>query len=181
MPSHSSRPMGALGRVSRARRVWRGWRLSRPFWGALLVIAAGAEVLSVRLVALSLHPAAFDTVVPVGIVIALALVLCGLLLWFHPVQRSLYSTAAILLAIVALMTAHLGGYLIGTLLGAVGGSVAYAWVPGEQPELRSRHAKASRGDGPGPALTLIIGDSEGGPGDEGHGPALPGGGRAGVL
>ena len=155
--------MDTAGRVSLARQAWRGWRLSRPFWGALLVIAAGAEVLAVRLVALSLHPDSFSTVVPIGIVIATALVLCGLLLWFHPVQRSLYSTAAILLAIVALMTAHLGGYLIGTLLGAAGGSLAYAWVPGEQPELRSRHGRRSRSDGPGPALTLIIGESQDGP------------------
>jgi hypothetical protein len=58
------------------------------------------------------------------------------------------------------MTAHLGGYLIGTLLGAVGGAVAYAWVPREQGAPPARHGKASRGDGPGPALTLIIGDSE---------------------
>jgi Family of unknown function (DUF6114) len=161
MPSHSSRPTGTRGQVSNARRAWRGWRLSRPFWGGLLVIAAGAEVLAVRISLLSPDPAARVTLVPVGILIAIALVFCGLFLWFHPVQRSVYATAAILLAIVALMTAHLGGYLIGTLLGAVGGSVAYAWVPAEQPAPQARHGKASRADGPGPALTLIIGDSEG--------------------
>ena len=157
MPSHSRRPTSPLGRIRGARRTWRGWRLSRPFWGGLLVIAAGAEVLAVRISLLSPDPSARITLVPAGILIATALVLCGLLLWFHPVQRSLYSTAAILLAIVALMTAHLGGYLIGTLLGAVGGSVGYAWVPSEQ-GARPRHGP--RADGPGPALTLIIGDSE---------------------
>jgi hypothetical protein len=175
MPSHSRRPTGTPGRARparparrarparparRARQAWRGWRLSRPFWGALLVIAAGAEVLAVSLSLLSPDPPAKVTLAPVGILIAIALVLCALLLWFHPVQRSLYSTAAILLAIGALMTAHLGGYLMGTLLGAIGGSVAFAWVPGEQPELRARHGKAPRPDGPGPALTLIIGDSD---------------------
>jgi hypothetical protein len=126
-----------------------------------VVIASGAEVLAVLLSLLSPDQSARATSVAVGAAIAIALVLCGLLLWFHPVQRSLYSTAAILLAIVALMTAHLGGYLIGTLLGAVGGSVAFAWVPGQQPEPRPRHGRAPRPDGPGPALTLIIGDSEG--------------------
>ena len=161
MPSHSRQPTGVSGRARSARRAWRGWRLSRPFWGALVVIASGAEVLAVRLSLLSPDQPARATSVAFGAAIAVALVLCGLLLWFHPVQRSLYSTAAILLAIVALMTAHLGGYLFGTLLGAVGGSVAFAWVPGQQPEPRARHGRASRPDGPGPALTLIIGDSEG--------------------
>jgi hypothetical protein len=165
MPSHSRHPAGAAGRVRGARRAWRGWRLSRPFWGALVVIASGAEILAVRFSLLSPGQPARATFVAVGVLIAIALVLCGLLLWFHPVQRSLYSTAAILLAIAALMTAHLGGYLLGTLLGAVGGSVAYAWVPGQQPEPRARHGSAPRpagpGRGPAPALTLIIGDSDG--------------------
>jgi hypothetical protein len=161
MPSHSSPPIGIRAALGQARRAWRGWRLSRPFWGGLVVIAAGAEVGAVGLSLLSQGPSTRAEAISVGILAALALVSCGLLLWFHPVQRSVYSTVAVLLAILALLTAHLGGYLLGTLLGAIGGAVAFAWVPGEQPELRSRHGIAARADAQGPALTLIIGDSEG--------------------
>lgn len=163
MPSHSSGPIGTRGSISRARQGWRGWRLSRPFWGGLVVMAAGAEVLAIRLSIVAPYPPDKAEVIPVGILIGIALVLCGLLLWFHPVQRSVYSTTAILLAILALMTAHLGGYLLGSLLGAVGGAVAFAWVPAAQKELRSRHGKPARVQAQGPALTLIIGAADSGP------------------
>jgi hypothetical protein len=157
MPSHSSGPIGTRDSISRARQTWRGWRLSRPFWSGLVVLAAGAEILTIRLSILSPYPPDKAEVIPVGILLGIALTICGLLLWFHPVQRSVYSTTAVLLAILALMTAHLGGYLLGTLLGVIGGAVAFAWVPTEQKGLRSRHGRTSRADPRAPALTLIIG------------------------
>jgi uncharacterized protein DUF6114 len=161
MPSHSSGSIGTRGQVRRARQAWHGWRLSRPFWGGLVVMAAGAEILVVRHSLLGLFPSAKPPVAAAGLAISIALLLCGLLLWFHPVQRSFYSTVAVLLAILALLTAHLGGYLLGSLLGAVGGVVAFAWVPALPQELRSRHGKTARADGQAPALTLIIGESDG--------------------
>lgn len=162
MPSHSSGSIGTRSQISRARQAWHGWRLSRPFWGGLMVMVAGAEILVVRLSLLGLFPSARPQVAAAGLAVAIALLLCGLLLWFHPVQRSVYATVAVLLAILALLTAHLGGYLLGSLLGAIGGAVAFAWVPALPQELRSRHGKPARADGQAPALTLIIGESESG-------------------
>ncbi len=104
---------------------WRGWRRSRPFAGALLAICGGAEIAAVRL---SLPMRSPHTIVP-GLLIAGAMVICGVLLLAYPVQRSGYATVVILLAVAALSTAHLGGYLAGALLGAGGGAVAFAWVP----------------------------------------------------
>ena len=113
----------------------RQWQLSRPFWGALLMIIAGAKLLGAmrrgRAVRLT---AAAGLSGPVQPPLASALVGCGLLTWFHPVQRSVYATAAILLATAALMTSDVGRHLMGTLIGAAGGSIAVAWVPtGRQP------------------------------------------------
>jgi hypothetical protein len=92
------------------------------------------------------------TIVPAGLLIAGGIIACGLLLLFDPVQRSVYATAAILLAISALTTSHLGGYLAGTLLGAAGGAVAFAWVP----SLRPGDAAPSVL----PGFTLIRGEAE---------------------
>src|SRR5215472_2007529 len=64
-----------------------------------------------------------------GILIGAVLIVAGLLLWFHPVQRMFYSIVAVLLAIAALVASNLGGFLIGTILGVVGGSLGFAWMP----------------------------------------------------
>lgn len=106
---------------------WHVWRRGRPFVGALLAMCGGAEIALVRL---SLPVQSPHTVVPAGLLIAAGMVACGVLLLAVPVQRSGYAIAVIVLAIAALSTAHLGGYLAGAALGAGGGAVAFAWVPG---------------------------------------------------
>jgi hypothetical protein len=149
-PAHARKPRRQTLPAA-ARRSWRGWRRSRPFWGALCTVAGGAEIAAVRLTLAVGRP---DTIVPIGVLIAAGLVVCGLLLVFDPVQRSLYSTAAILLAIAALATSHLGGYLIGSALGAAGGAIAFAWVPMVSGTAPTRPAHST-----GP-LTLILGEAE---------------------
>jgi hypothetical protein len=137
------------GAAGIARRAWRGWQRSRPFLGAVLAIAGGAEIMLVRFTLPVNNP---RTIVPAGLLIAGGIIACGLLLLFDPVQRSVYATTAILLAISALTTSHLGGYLAGTLLGAAGGAVAFAWVPG----LPAGDAAPSAL----PGFTLIRGDAD---------------------
>jgi hypothetical protein len=38
--------------IGRGRRAWRRWRRTRPFWGGLLILLAGAEILVTELVPL---------------------------------------------------------------------------------------------------------------------------------
>ena len=70
----------------------------RPFWGALFVLVGGTEMLLTEAAPLPL-------VVHIGLrgvagyVIPVVLVLSGLLLLFHPVQRTFYSLVAIILAL----------------------------------------------------------------------------------
>ena len=118
-------------RARRARQAWRGWRRTRPFWGGLLIVLGGAEILSTTV--LSLGPTfrvglggvnAF-----VGTVIAFVLALCGLLLWFSPAQRVFYSIVAVILALATFNTINYGGFFIGMLLGIIGGALAFAWSP----------------------------------------------------
>jgi Family of unknown function (DUF6114) len=114
-------------------RVWRGfrsWRRNRPFWAGVFLIVAGVELLTIPLpmhsMGLILH---IGTGGVLGILIGAILIVCALLLWFNPAQRIFYSIVAILLAVAALVASNLGGFLIGTLLGVVGGSLGFAWMP----------------------------------------------------
>jgi hypothetical protein len=152
-----SNPAGHAPESSLARRsatvllgqAWRGfrsWRRSRPFWAGVLLIAAGVELLLIPLpmhsMGLILH---IGTGGVLGILIGAILVACALLLWFNPAQRIFYSIVAVLLAISALVASNLGGFLIGTLLGMVGGSMGFAWTPG-----RGGRATVADPDVPGP-------------------------------
>lgn len=148
MAAHArARPRPVLDGFSSVRRAWRGWQRSRPFSGAVIAIAGGAEIMVVTLSS-SIHGTRI--IVPAGVLIAGGILACALLLLFDPAQRSVYATAAILLAISALTTSHLGGYLAGTLLGGAGGAAAFAWVPRMPPGRRVRT--------PIPGFTLIHGE-----------------------
>jgi hypothetical protein len=113
--------------------AWREWRYTRPFWGALFVIAGGIEILLTEALAVPI-------VVHIGLqgvagyLIPIVLLITGLLLLFHPVQRTFYSVVAIILALGCWITSNLGGFLIGMLAGVIGGSLAFAWRPPRQPE-----------------------------------------------
>jgi Family of unknown function (DUF6114) len=161
MPAHARKPRGVRDVARAALRAGRGWRRSRPFWGALITMAGGAEIAAVRL-SLPVHSP--RTIIPAGVLIAGAIVACGLLLLFDPVQRSVYATTAILLAISALTTSHLGGYLVGTVLGGAGGATAFAWVPSKDPAT----SELSTQSGP-QGFTLILGEADGWP-DRSSGP-----------
>jgi hypothetical protein len=112
----------------RARVAFRRWRHTRPFWGGLLVAAGGGEIL-------------FTEKAPLGVVMHVGMqglsgyllpammILCGLLLWFAPAQRTFYAVLSVLLALGTWLTSNLGGFLIGMLLGVVGGSLAFGWTP----------------------------------------------------
>jgi hypothetical protein len=130
---------GRASVFSRLGRVWRGfraWRRSRPYWAGILLIIAGAELL---LIPLPVHDMGVILHIGVGgvsgILIGAVLILIGLLLWFHPAQHVFYSIVAVLLGIAALVASNLGGFLLGTLLGIIGGSLGFAWMPG-RPERR---------------------------------------------
>jgi hypothetical protein len=116
-------------RLGQARRAWRGWRRSRPFWGGLLVTLAGIEILATERapVRVILHVGVIGIG---GYLLPIVMILCGLLLWFNPAQRLFYSVLAVLLTLGTWVTSNLGGFFIGLVLGVVGGSLAFGWTPG---------------------------------------------------
>ena len=106
---------------------WRRWRRSRPFWGGLLVVLGGAWIFLTERPPLPmvLHLGLQGLA---GLAIPIVMVLCGLLLWFNPAQRLFYSVLAVLLSLGSLITSNLGGFVLGMLLGIIGGSLAFGWT-----------------------------------------------------
>ncbi|SBT52811.1 DUF6114 domain-containing protein [Micromonospora narathiwatensis] len=128
------------GGPTRAWRSFRRWRRSRPFWGGLFTLLAGAEIFgstqaTLAGLTLKMGPTGF-----LAWLIPTILVLCGLLLWLTPQQRIFYSVIAAVTAVYSLIGVNLGGFFIGMLLGIVGSALGFAWVPGrsavtaEEPE-----------------------------------------------
>ena len=145
------------GRGRQALDAWRQWRHTRPFWGAVLVIAGGTEILLTE-------AAAIPIVVHIGLLgvagylIPIILLITGLLLLFHPVQRTFYSLIAIILALGCWITSNLGGFLVGMLAGVIGGSLAFAWRPRQDPEQEDRRGKSPPGQRPSAGIALIKGE-----------------------
>lgn len=108
---------------------WRTWRRQRPFVGGVLVIVAGAVMfLSSQLDFGKLH-------IQLGIeglqatIVPLALVLLGALSIFMPAHRIFYGVITLGLAVYSIVGVNLGGFIVGMLLGCVGGITVVSWAP----------------------------------------------------
>ncbi|MER7760113.1 DUF6114 domain-containing protein [Streptomyces sp. NPDC097619] len=128
------RPGAAIGSGARGRfRVrFRRWRRTRPFWGGLLLILAGAELMLVPL-----SPLTVLVALGLGGLAALgiggALITAGLFLWFLPHTRQYVSVHALLLSVLSFAATNLGGFLVGMLLGIAGAALAFGWTPEPEP------------------------------------------------
>ncbi|MFE2125022.1 DUF6114 domain-containing protein [Streptomyces amritsarensis] len=110
------------------RRRWRRWRLSRPFWGGLFAILAGAWICVLPLAPLKVMLQQGVAGIP-SVLMGIVMVVLGLTAWFSPSQRALSGVLTTLIATAALVLSNLGGFLIGTLLGILGGGLMFAWQP----------------------------------------------------
>ncbi len=167
MAATAGRPRS--GRWQRGLGAWRQWQHSRPFWGALFVLVGGAEILLTQAAPLPL-------IIHIGLqgvagyLVPLVLVVTGLLLLFHPVQRTFYSLLAIILALGSWITSNLGGFFLGMLIGVIGGSLAFAWQPRFQFDQEERRGKPQPKHRASIGLALIKGEH---PADDGPANAGP--------
>ena len=133
------------GAAPAQRRGFRAWRRSRPFWGGLFAIIGGIELVLIPL-------APMPVVIHQGIagigsyLIGVLLAVLGVLLWFQPAQRTFYGVVAVLLSLASFVTSNFGGFVIGMLLGLIGGALGFAWSPGT-PERKKKAARAARRGG----------------------------------
>jgi hypothetical protein len=58
---------------------------------------------------------------------AALMALMAMVMWFQPQLRVIAGVSTILFALASFLTSNLGGFLLGMLLGLVGGSLAVGW------------------------------------------------------
>jgi Family of unknown function (DUF6114) len=163
-PARDIRPdaQTAGARAASARRAFRDWRRSRPFWGGLLLLLAGVELIAIPLLSVLAH-GSVKVVIYIGIggvfgvLIGGLLVACGLLTWFHPVQRVFYAIAGVLLALGSFVATNLGGFFVGMLLGVIGASLSFGWTPGPGRLAGQHRPRPRRSSPPSEGLGLVTG------------------------
>lgn len=124
------------------RSAFRRWRAGRPFWGGLLLALGGAEILLTM-------KASMKVVLHVGMqglagyLLPALMVLLGLLTLFNPAQRLFYSITGVLVSLGTWPTSNLGGFFVGLLLGVVGSSLAFGWLPDQEPRRGRRERRSA--------------------------------------
>lgn len=134
---------GLRARLAAARRDFGPWRTQRPFVGGVLVILAGLELLLSGPIDVGALADRFgvqglpDMQLAVGIegfqatVLPIALILLGVLSIVQPVHRVFYGVIILVISVYTLSGVNLGGWVVGFLLGAIGGVVVVSWSPPE--------------------------------------------------
>ncbi|MFC8346827.1 DUF6114 domain-containing protein [Streptomyces sp. NPDC057280] len=146
-----------------AKRKFRAWRGTRPFWAGLFVILGGLPIAYFPYANLQIGHLTLAMATTAGagsLIIGVLLVVLGISLWFQKHVRTFAGVAAILLALVSIPVSNLGGFLIGFLFSLVGGAMAVAWVPGEAPEAQPLpEAGAGESDAPQGAVPTLSKDA----------------------
>ncbi|KJY24799.1 MULTISPECIES: DUF6114 domain-containing protein [Streptomyces] len=127
---------------------WRRWRRGRPFWGGLFAVLAGAWICVLPLAPLKIMLQQGIAGIP-SVLMGIIMIVLGLTAWLSPRQRALAGVLTTLIATAALVLSNLGGFLIGTLLGILGGGLMFAWQPYAAPRAGGSAAPAR----PSPAGT----------------------------
>ncbi|MFB7620516.1 DUF6114 domain-containing protein [Kitasatospora sp. NPDC056181] len=128
---------------------WRGWRGRRPFWGGVLVLLGGAEILFTLRAPLPvvLHIGMQGLA---GYLVPVVMTVCGVLILLNPAQRLFYSVLAVLSSLASWITSNLGGFLVGMIIGVLGACLTFGWLP-DQPPRRRRLRRSPATKAPGPA------------------------------
>lgn len=148
---------GAAGSADRGARVsaglrrgrawFRSFRRTRPFWGGVWLVAGGWTVLKFSLAPMQLVVSTgFDGIA--GYLLGGGMILSGLVPLAAPQQRYTFGIIGAVLAVVSLVASNLGGFLLGMVLGVLGGSMMVGWGP-KRPARRERRSAAGSGSGSG--------------------------------
>ncbi|MFG3494783.1 DUF6114 domain-containing protein [Streptomyces sp. NPDC047928] len=136
------------------KRRFRDWRGGRPFWAGLFTLLGGIPIAYFPYATLKLGHMTLSMATTAGagsLIIGVLLVTLGLTMWFQQVVRVFAGVAAILLALVSIPVANLGGFVIGFLLALIGGALSIAWAPGDPEAEPARPAEPA---GPAPGATV---------------------------
>ncbi|MFF2352603.1 DUF6114 domain-containing protein [Kitasatospora sp. NPDC058115] len=140
------RPVERENPLRWARRVFRDFRRSRPFWGGLLAVLAGVPIMYFPYANLSLNGMTIAMATTAGagsLIIGVLLVVLGLTGWFQPVVRVFAGIATTLLTLVSIPVSNLGGFGLSILPGLIGGGLMIAWAPLPEADPAEADATAS--------------------------------------
>ncbi|MFS8198889.1 DUF6114 domain-containing protein [Streptomyces sp. CWNU-52B] len=155
----------ARGRFIYWRLRFRAWRGGRPFWAGLFILLGGFPIAYFPYANLQIGhlTLALSTTAGAGsLIIGVLLGVLGISLWYQKHVRTFAGVAAILLGLVSIPVANLGGFLVGFLLALVGGGMAVSWVPGDESAARRTETdRTDKGGAPG----AVAADGAGGPND----------------
>ncbi|MFB6164646.1 MAG: DUF6114 domain-containing protein [Haloarculaceae archaeon] len=123
----------ADSRRASAREAWDRfgrWRRRRPFWGGSLLVVAALLIGYLPAEYGRFLLFATGSFTGTALLFASLILGCGLLSLAVPRLASLLGLLGMLLSTVALLGA-LGGFVVGTVVGGVGGLLCFAWTPPE--------------------------------------------------
>ncbi|MEU5343902.1 MULTISPECIES: DUF6114 domain-containing protein [unclassified Streptomyces] len=152
----SAETPAARGQFHIWRLRFRAWRGGRPFWAGLFILLAGFPIAYLPYANLQIGHLTLAMATTAGagsLIIGVLLGVLGISLWYQKHIRTFAGVAAILLGLVSLPVSNFGGFFVGFLLALVGGGMAVAWVPGEEPAARPAETdRTDKGDAPEAAL-----------------------------
>lgn len=123
--------------VASERTAWtrfKAWRRERPFIPGLLLILSGIIIAMPAYFTVQISDllVMISTVSGVStLLIGALLVMFGLGAWCRPATATYLGVLGIIVAVIALPASNLGGFLVGSLLGIVGGALTLAWEPSD--------------------------------------------------
>lgn len=129
----SAEPSDPRGRFTYWRLRFRAWRGTRPFWAGLLAILSGVPIVYFPYAELKLGHLTLTMATTAGagsLIIGVLLATLGLTMWFQSIVRVFAGVATILLGLVSIPVANIGGFGIGFLLALIGGALSISWAPG---------------------------------------------------
>ncbi|WP_381794018.1 DUF6114 domain-containing protein [Streptomyces niveus] len=138
----SAEPSDPRGRFTYWRLRFRAWRGTRPFWAGLLAILSGVPIVYFPYAELKLGHLTLTMATTAGagsLIIGVLLATLGLTMWFQSIVRVFAGVATILLGLVSIPVANIGGFGIGFLLALIGGALSISWAPGRPPGSDEEH------------------------------------------
>ncbi|MFI2368945.1 DUF6114 domain-containing protein [Streptomyces sp. NPDC018833] len=131
------------------RRNFRIWRGQRPFWAGLFTVLGGIPIAYFPYASLKLGHMTLSMATTAGagsLIIGVLLVTLGLTMWFHHIVRVFAGVATILLALISIPIANLGGFIVGFVFSLVGGALALSWAPAKPAAAPTNQAPAPASD-----------------------------------
>ncbi|MBC3185282.1 tripartite tricarboxylate transporter TctB family protein [Corynebacterium sp. zg-331] len=146
----------AVDKLERGNRRFTSWRTQRPFGAGLVMICAGAVILTPAYLAFEISNIQVQVSTISGVstlIIGVLLIVCGFLTWFKGEGRILTGVVSLILGVVALPTSNFGGFGVGTLLALLGGALALSWTERDKhPRQRRRRRRRAAGSGAAAAV-----------------------------